>query len=139
MRFGSPTARSNLSPLITGFPHPLCSTFRFSQPLDGLLLRLPCGLITYHWHSWGLPFRVFPSKAAPCSYRAWFPPKMMRFVLHLYQLTYQQMECPVSLTRRPDWPSSARIAKVRRLAQDFLKKRSASEDTASLKQVPKQA
>jgi len=80
MRFGSPTARSNLSPLGTGFPRPLRSAFRFSQPPDGLLLRLPCGLVSYHWHSWGSPFRVFPSKAAPCSRRAWFPPQWDVFV-----------------------------------------------------------
>lgn len=69
----SPSARSSLSPLIAGLPHPLRSAFRFSQPLDGFLLKLRRGRIACLWHSWGLPFRVFPSKAAPGSRRVRIP------------------------------------------------------------------
>jgi hypothetical protein len=65
MRFLLPTARSDLSILTPGLPNPIRSVFRFSQPLNGLLLKPLCGLISYHWHSWDSLFRVFPSKAVP--------------------------------------------------------------------------
>ena len=73
MRFASPTARSISSPLTSGLPDPIRSTYRFSQPLSGLLLETPGGLISCHWHSWGSPSRVFPLKAAPFSRRDWLP------------------------------------------------------------------
>jgi hypothetical protein len=58
---------------ITGSKPLLCSAFRFSQPLDGLLLKLPCGFVSCHWHSWDSPCRVFPLKTAPRSRRAQIP------------------------------------------------------------------
>jgi hypothetical protein len=73
MRFAAPTARSISSPLSSGLPHPIRSAYRFSQPLDGLLLETPGGLVSCHWHSWGSPYRVFPSEAAPLSRRDWLP------------------------------------------------------------------
>ena len=60
-----PYSASNLSTLNSGLPHPIRSTFRFSQPLSGLLLKLRNGLISYHLHSWDLPYRVFPLNAVP--------------------------------------------------------------------------
>lgn len=41
IRFLSPLARSNSSQLSPGLPFLVCSAFRFSQPLSGLLLELP--------------------------------------------------------------------------------------------------
>jgi hypothetical protein len=70
MRFHAPTARSIVSPLLPGLPHPIRAASRFSQPLSGFLLTTPCGLVSCHWHSWGSPCRVFPSEAAPSSRRA---------------------------------------------------------------------
>jgi hypothetical protein len=60
-----PYSASNQSLPNPGLPHPIRSTFRFSQPRSGLLLKLPHGLISYHMHSWDLLFRVFPSNEAP--------------------------------------------------------------------------
>jgi hypothetical protein len=40
-------------------PTPLSSASRFSQPPDGLLLPMPCGLVSCHWHLLGSPFRAF--------------------------------------------------------------------------------
>jgi hypothetical protein len=65
MRFLLPIARNDSSPLTPGLPHPICSVSRFSQPLNGLLLKPSCGLVSYHWHLRDSLFRVFPSKAAP--------------------------------------------------------------------------
>jgi hypothetical protein len=73
MRFRAPTARSNSSPLSPGLPHPVCSVYRLSQPLDVLLLELPCGLVSCHWHSWGSPCGAFPPDAVPHSRRVWRP------------------------------------------------------------------
>jgi hypothetical protein len=73
LRFVFPSARSSLSPHNLGLPHPVCSACRLSQPLDGLLLKLPCDLISCHWHSWDSPCRAFPLKTAPHSRRAWIP------------------------------------------------------------------
>jgi hypothetical protein len=73
MRFLFPSARSNLSPLNPGLPRPVRSACRFSQPLDGLLLKLPCGFVSRHWHSWDSPCRAFPLKTAPHSRRARIP------------------------------------------------------------------
>lgn len=73
LRFCSPSARSNSSPLSPGIPAPIRSAFRFSQPLSGLLLELPGGLLSCLWHSWGLPCRVFPLEAEPPSRRVWLP------------------------------------------------------------------
>jgi hypothetical protein len=64
LRFGFPIARSSSSPLDLGLPGPVRSAYRLSKPLDGLLLVLPCGLVSYHWHLRDSPFRVFPLKAA---------------------------------------------------------------------------
>jgi hypothetical protein len=65
MRFVFPIARSNSSPLFPGLPHPIRSAFRLSQPLDGLLLKSPCDLISCHWHLWDSLYRVFPLNTAP--------------------------------------------------------------------------
>jgi hypothetical protein len=46
MRFFFPTAQNNSSPLTSGLPHPICSTYRFSQPLSGLLLESFWSLIS---------------------------------------------------------------------------------------------
>jgi hypothetical protein len=73
MRFVLPKARNDSSPLIPGLPHPICSVFRFSQPLNGLLLKSPCGLVSYHWHSWDSLFRAFPLKAATYPRRIHLP------------------------------------------------------------------
>ena len=73
MRSLAPSARSNSSTLTPGLPHPVRSAFRFSQPLDGLLLESPGGLVSCHWHSWGSPYRAFPPMAAPHSHRVWLP------------------------------------------------------------------
>lgn len=51
-----------LSPLFPGLPHPICSTFRFSKPLSGLLLCQPEGFVSCLVRPWGLPFRGFPSR-----------------------------------------------------------------------------
>jgi len=37
-----------------------------------LLLELPGGLVSCHWHSWGSPCRVFPSEFEQHSRRVWF-------------------------------------------------------------------
>jgi len=84
MRFGFPIARNDSSPLIPGLPHPIRSTFRFSQPLSGLLLKPSCGLISYHWHSWDLLFRVFPSKTASHPRQVWLPLKFSASCHHLH-------------------------------------------------------
>jgi hypothetical protein len=60
----SPSALPSGSPHRTGLPLPLCSAFRFSQPLDGLLLPGSRGLFSCPSRSWGSPFRAFPSAAA---------------------------------------------------------------------------
>jgi len=68
LRFSAPSARSVASPLDPGLPHPIRSAFRFSQPLDGLLLATPCGLVSCHWHSWGFPVALPPGcSTAPSS------------------------------------------------------------------------
>ena len=82
MRFIAPPARNDLSPLIMGLPHPLCSAFRFSQPLSGFLLKSSCGLFSCHWHSWGFPYRAFPLKTAPYSRRVWLPVYHVLFFIH---------------------------------------------------------
>jgi hypothetical protein len=43
---------STRSPLTPGLPHPVRSACRFSQPLSGLLLRLPCGFVSPRRHPW---------------------------------------------------------------------------------------
>lgn len=81
LRFLFPSALNNLSLLASGLPHPICSTSRFSQPPDGFLLKLFCGLISCHWHSWDLLFRVFPLKAAPHPHRKRLPVDLRTFYL----------------------------------------------------------
>lgn len=66
------------NPLLTGLPHPLCSAFRFSQPLDGLRLSRYCGLVSYRWHTWGLPFRAFPCQTAVSPLDELCPPVVRR-------------------------------------------------------------
>ena len=73
MRFFFPSAHNDLSPLAPGLPRPVCSTFRFSQPLSGLLLISSWGLFSYLWHSWDSPYRGFPLRTASHPYWAWFP------------------------------------------------------------------
>jgi hypothetical protein len=75
MRFFLPIARNDLSLLNPGLPHPIRSVFRFSQPLNGLLLKPSCGLVSCHWHSWDSLFRVFPLKAASHPRRVRLPVK----------------------------------------------------------------
>jgi hypothetical protein len=65
MRSLAPIARSVSSLLSPGLPHPVRSASRFSQPLDGLLLETPCGLVSCRWHFRGSPCRAFPLKEAP--------------------------------------------------------------------------
>jgi len=58
--FPSPVAPSAWEVHYPGvLPAPLCSASRFSQPPDGLLLPMPCGLVSCHWHPLGSPFRAF--------------------------------------------------------------------------------
>jgi hypothetical protein len=82
MRFGFPKARNNSSQLTSGLPHPILSTFRFSLPLIGLLLKPSCCLVSYHWHSWDLPFRAFPLKTASHPRQVWLPLKLSASFLH---------------------------------------------------------
>ena len=64
MRFFLPLARNDLSLLFPDLPHLVRSTYRFSHPLSGLLLKSSCGLVSCHWHLWDPLFRVFPLKVA---------------------------------------------------------------------------
>ena len=59
----SPTAFSEIrSPLTLGFPHPVRCAFRFSQPPDAFLLRIPSGTV-----SAGNALGVLPSEPSPCN------------------------------------------------------------------------
>jgi hypothetical protein len=61
LEFFTPLAfLTSKSLLALSLPHLVCSTFRFSQPLSGLLLLDVLGLISYLIHFWGFPFRAFP-------------------------------------------------------------------------------
>lgn len=62
MRFLPPIARSSPNSLIPGYPHPVRSAYRFSQPPSGLLLNQPQGLVSCPKRPWGLPSRGFPSR-----------------------------------------------------------------------------
>jgi hypothetical protein len=82
MRFLLPLARNESSLQFPGLPHPICSTFRFSQPLSGLLLESSCGLVSCHLHLWDSLFRVFPLKAASHLRQIRFPLKLCTFLLY---------------------------------------------------------
>lgn len=46
--------------LTSGLPHPICSAFRLSQPLSGLLPRQATGFISTRIRSWALILQSFP-------------------------------------------------------------------------------
>jgi len=69
----SPLSAQQLESTTLGLPHPVRSAFRFSQPLSGLLLKLPRDLVSCLWRLWDSPSRVFPLAAAPSPRRGWFP------------------------------------------------------------------
>lgn len=72
-------AISTGSPLTCGIlPIPLRSAFRFSQPPDGLLLPMPCGLVPCHWHPLGSPFRALPFQGAVPTLDGRCPPVVPR-------------------------------------------------------------
>jgi hypothetical protein len=100
MRFGSPIARSISSPLASGVPCPIRSAFRFSQPPDGLLLKIPCGLVSCHWHFRGSPSRAFPLDAAPFSRRVWLPTRVVSFSSQTNRRRPIQKDSCLHLTRR---------------------------------------
>ena len=85
MRFFLPTARSNLSPQTRVY------LTRY-VPLTGFLnLIPPCGLISYHWHSWDSLYRVFPSNAASYLHQT-------RYLLKMRRIYYCRHKCQLRQT-----------------------------------------
>jgi hypothetical protein len=70
-----PFSASTASPLTAGFTFPLRSVLGLSQPLDGLLLAVPCGPVSSRRHSWGCYLQGFPlsesNPASPRSFPSW--------------------------------------------------------------------
>lgn len=87
--------------------------------------RIPLALV-------GFALQSVPLKGSTVLSSSLVSSKMRRLDFHLYQPACQQMECQISLIRRPDQSSYVRNFKARRLVKLNNGKHSASKDTVSL-------
>ena len=112
----SPYSAEQFESTNPGLPHPIRSTYRFSQPLSVLLLKSPCGLISYHWHSWDSLYRVFPSNAASYLHQTRYLLKMRRIYYCRHKCQLRQISnfyTPKGIQKKDDTVTTGFNARVR--------------------------
>jgi hypothetical protein len=97
MRFFAPLTYNEGSPLTPGLPHPVRSTYRFSQPLSGLLLPAPRSHVSCFNRLWGFALQRLPLPNSSGS--SSLPLPLSAFTVNIGDETISDRPTPESIVR----------------------------------------